>query len=151
MPQNYTFRPVQSSDAAVLGGILYRSKLALTVNRLLFKDWPNEAIQLQNYTSTIEGMDDSTADSVSVVDNDSGDVIGLLALTRRKQAPAEEPAESADAPQPEVPGFFNAEVLGAVMAAVDELTGETKVVDHYGRAFPGQTSKQAIQQADIVP
>lgn len=96
-------------------------------------------------------MDDSTADSVSVVDNDSGDVIGLLALTRRKQTPAEEPAECADTPQPEVPGFFNAEVLGAVMAAVDELAGETKIVDHYGRAFPGPTSKQAIQQADIVP
>lgn len=135
MPQNYTFRPVQSSDAAVLGGILYRSKRALTINRLLFNDWPNEAIQLQNYTSTIEGMDDTMADSLSVVDNDSGDVIGLLALTRKKQAPAgESEKKAADASQEEAPGFFNAEVLGAVMAAVDELAVETKV-DHYGRAF----------------
>lgn len=135
MPQNYTFRPVQSSDAAVLGGILYRSKRALTINRLLFNDWPNEAIQLQNYTSTIEGMDDTMADSLSVVDNDSGDVIGLLALTRKKQAPAgESEKKAADASQEETPGFFNAEVLGAVMAAVDELAVETKV-DHYGRAF----------------
>ena len=135
MPQNYTFRPVQSSDAAVLGGILYRSKRALTINRLLFNDWPNEAIQLQNYTSTIEGVDDTMADSLSVVDNDSGDVIGLLALTRKKQAPAgESEKKAADASQEETPGFFNAEVLGAVMAAVDELAVETKV-DHYGRAF----------------
>lgn len=135
MPQNYTFRPVQSSDAAVLGGILYRSKRALTINRLLFNDWPNEAIQLQNYTSTIEGMDDTMADSLSVVDNDSGDVVGLLALTRKKQAPAgESEKKAADASQEETPGFFNVEVLGAVMAAVDELAVETKV-DHYGRAF----------------
>lgn len=72
---------------------------------------------------------------MSVVDNDSGDVIGLLALTRKKQAPAgESEKKAADASQEETPGFFNVEVLGAVMAAVDELAVETKV-DHYGRAF----------------
>lgn len=138
MPENYTFRPVKSSDATVLGAILYRSKRALTINRLLFNDWPNEAVQLQNYTSTIESMDESMADSLCVVDNSSGEVIGLLALSRRKK-PAEEPEKTAagggggggDAAQEETPAFFNADVLGMVMATVEELAVETKV-DHYG-------------------
>lgn len=155
MPENYTFRPVQPSDAKVLGGILYRSKLALTINRLLFKNWPNEAAQLQNYTSTIEGMDESMADSLSVVDNASGDVIGLLALSRRKQAaaaPADEPEKTADAggaSQEETTGVFNAKVLGMVMATVEELAVETKI-DHYGRAFlePPAPNLQVMQQAN---
>lgn len=72
------------------GGIPYRSKLTLTINRLLFKNWPNEAIRLQNYASTVEGMETSTADSLSGIDSDSGEVIGPLALTQRKPASADE-------------------------------------------------------------
>lgn len=49
----YTLRPVQSSDIPVLGDLLYNSKLALTINRLLFKDWPNEAAQRRNYAAVL--------------------------------------------------------------------------------------------------
>lgn len=130
---SYTLRPVQPSDAAVLGDILYTSKIALTVNRLLFKDWPNEAVQRQSYTSTIEGLDDSMAGSVSVVDNNSGEVVGLLALTRRRPV-AEKPKNGQKKPPAESakPIFFNAEVLDAGLAAVGELFQETKGINHYG-------------------
>lgn len=124
MPANYTLRPTEPSDIHPLADLLYTSKLALTINRLLFKSWPNEPIQRSNYLSALECFDPPTSESMSVIDDQSGEPVGLLALNRRRPADApsgNDPEGEESEQQPEVPDFFNPEVLATVSEAAGEL------------------------------
>lgn len=129
----YTLRPVQSSDIPALSDLLYKSKLSLTVNRLLFKDWPNEAVQRRKYAAVFEGLDLSKTEFVSVVDDETGDLVGHLALTRRRSISSTETQSVLPGNEQKVPDFFNPGVLAAVGAAAAELAQDTKNIDHYGR------------------
>ncbi|KAE8395654.1 hypothetical protein ETB97_011247 [Aspergillus alliaceus] len=127
---SYTIRPVQASDIPALADLLYTSKLSLTINRLLFKEWPNEAIQRQNYFRAVDSIDKSEPESLTVVDKASGEIIGHLAFNRRL------PVQKLEEPKPEtgkqdLPDFFNPEVVTAVLSAVAELKQDTKSIDHY--------------------
>ncbi|KAF7587106.1 hypothetical protein BBP40_007712 [Aspergillus hancockii] len=128
-PPSYTIRPVEHTDIPALAEILYMSKLALTINRLLFKDWPNATIQRQNYLAAIQGTDSPGSESLSVVDNESGEVIGHLALTRRPANDTERPEDGEE--KSALPDFFNPEVVTAVLDAVAHLARGTKTADHY--------------------
>ncbi|OGM42254.1 hypothetical protein ABOM_009044 [Aspergillus bombycis] len=120
----YTIRPVELSDIPALGDLLYTSKLALTINRLLFKSWPNEAAQRQNYLNAVEGIEVDSPESRTVVDNVSGEVIGHLALNRRR------PVEDSKQPRggikrQDLPDFFTPEVVTAVLEAVAKINQES--------------------------
>lgn len=117
MPENYTLCPIEPSDIHPLADLLYTSKLALTINRLLFRSWPNEAIQRNNYLSALEGLDPSMSESLSVIDDQSGEPVGLLALNRRRPADApsgNDPEGEKPKQQQEISDFFNPEVLATV-------------------------------------
>ncbi|KAE8141607.1 hypothetical protein BDV38DRAFT_278960 [Aspergillus pseudotamarii] len=104
---NYTIRPVELSDIPALGDLLYTSKLALTINRLLFRNWPNEAVQRQNYL-----------------------VIGHLALNRHR--PVEKLEQSHGRTKtPDLPDFFAPEVATAVLEAVATIKEEVRTTDRY--------------------
>ncbi|KAE8371403.1 acyl-CoA N-acyltransferase [Aspergillus bertholletiae] len=127
---SYTIRPVELPDIPALGELLYTSKLALTINRLLFKDWPNEAAQRQNYLGALKGIEVDSPESRTVVDNVSGKVIGHLALNRRR--PVETPEQPrGEATKRDLPDFFTPEVVTAVLEAVAEISQEVKTIDHY--------------------
>lgn len=129
---SYTIRPVEYSDIPELGDLLYTSKLALTINRLLFKNWPNEAVQRQNYLGALEGIEVDSPDSRTVVDNVTGKVIGHLALNRYR--PVEEPEQPREEIQKqEPPDFFVPEVVTAVLEAVATIKEEVKTTDRYGK------------------
>lgn len=139
MPENYTLCPIEPSDIHPLADLLYTSKLALTINRLLFRSWSNEAIQRNNYLSALEGLDPSMSESLSVIDDQSGEPVGLLALNRRRPADApsgNDPEGGKPKQQQEISDFFNPEVLATVGEAVGELAKEAKDIDHYGRHLP---------------
>ncbi|KAJ4251824.1 hypothetical protein NW762_011121 [Fusarium torreyae] len=69
------------ADLPVLGDFLYSSKLALSINRLLIKDWPNEENQRRNYSSSIESsLSDSSMECLKAVDNTSGNIVGFVVL-----------------------------------------------------------------------
>ncbi|KAE8167513.1 hypothetical protein BDV40DRAFT_295619 [Aspergillus tamarii] len=126
----YTIRPVEYSDIPELGDLLYTSKLALTINRLLFKNWPNEAVQRQNYLGALEGIEVDSPESRTVVDNVTGKVIGHLALNRYR--PVEEPEQPREEIQKqEPPDFFVPEVVTAVLEAVATIKEEVKTTDRY--------------------
>jgi hypothetical protein len=115
---NYSISPATEADLPTLTRLLCNSKLTLTINRLLWNDWPNEELQLANYKRAVEGaFKNPAAQTFKAVDNTSGEIVGHLGLTTRKKSP-----ESADAnkkldPQP----GMNPEVFGAVINAVTEL------------------------------
>jgi hypothetical protein len=134
----YTFRQVERSDLDALEELLFTSKLSLTINRLLFKDWPNEAAQRRNYRAALENQDFESDDRerLGVIDNASGKLIGFIALCRRQpELHTQAASPSVDGPEKQmnIPDHFNPEVYNAVMNAVRELsfTGlETR--EHYG-------------------
>lgn len=90
-------------------------------------------------------METSTADSFSGIDSDSDEVIGPLALTPRKPASVKD-SKGCDAPQPGIPGFFHADVLGRLWRRLvsSRFTEYTKVADQYGGVPHNQ---QAVSQA----
>ncbi|KAL4782615.1 hypothetical protein BJX76DRAFT_332286 [Aspergillus varians] len=142
MPSNnYTIRPMEPSDIPETSELLYESKLALMVNRLLFKNWPNEEIQRKNYRSVFDNLEHSPGDKLSVIANASGEVVGHFTVTRRQPAKkVEEPNPLGNEGQkkralPEVPEHFNAEVLSAVQNACMELERVMEDTDHL-RRFP---------------
>ncbi len=130
----YTIRPFQAGDVAETGELLFTQKLGLTINRLLFKNWPNEEVQRKNYTSTLANLDPDTMESLTVVENASGDIVGHLSMTRKKPAPKtdENPGNGEEG---EVPDHFNADVLATVMKAANELDAVMKNTDHIGELY----------------
>lgn len=91
---NYSILPVSSSDLPTLATFVHSSKRSLTINRLLFKDWPNEVAQKPLYTHAIESaFKDPSTDSLKVVDDESGDTPGFLVLTRKRPTDTERPTD----------------------------------------------------------
>lgn len=125
MASPYSILPVAPSDLPTIAEFLYSSKLKLTINRLLFKDWPNEAAQRRQYTGAVEGaLADPNTESLKAVDAASGEIVGYLAVTRKSATrPAAEVEKS-------VPEAFNPEVYQAVIRAAGELSKEMEGVDH---------------------
>ncbi|KAF2135232.1 uncharacterized protein K452DRAFT_293378 [Aplosporella prunicola CBS 121167] len=128
---------MERPDFPTIADFLHSSKLQLTINRLLYKDWPNDAAQKSQCTQTIEGaFADPHVENLKAVDETSGDIVGYLGLTRKRPTkPSATPGDGSDnaatAPQMEVPEFFNPEVFKAVIGAVGELSKETAGVDHF--------------------
>ena len=127
----YTIRPFEAGDVAETGELLFTQKLGLTINRLLFKNWPNEEVQLKNYTSTLANLDAATMESLTVVENASGDIVGHLSMTRKKPAP-ETDENPGNGREGEIPDHFNADVLSTVMEVASELDAVMKDTDHIG-------------------
>ncbi|OJJ00779.1 hypothetical protein ASPVEDRAFT_40305 [Aspergillus versicolor CBS 583.65] len=129
MPSDkYTIRQFEASDVAATGELLFTQKLGLTINRLLFKNWPNEEAQRKNYTSTLANLDPATMEALTVVENASGEIVGHLIMTRKRPAPKTENAGNGK--EGEVPDHFNADVLSAVMRVASELDVVMKDTDH---------------------
>jgi GNAT superfamily N-acetyltransferase len=133
---NYSILPIVKSDLDTLAQFVQESKLGLTINRLLWKDWPDEATQLAHYTTAIQAnWDDPDAERFKVVDKESGLTVGHLVLTRQRPKPKEdEPATREGEQKPNVPKGMNVEVFLAVMAAMGEVASGGDV-DHLSKYF----------------
>lgn len=134
MASPYHILPVESSDLATLAEFVYHSKLNLTINRLLYKDWPNEVAQRHQYTLAVEGgFDNPNTESLKVVDA-SGEIVGYIALTRIHPTNANEPAnDDKGSQQQNATDVFNQDVLNAVIQGVAEVAKVTQTMDHYGK------------------
>lgn len=130
----YTIRPFEAGDIAETGELLFTQKLGLTINRLLFKNWPNEEVQRKNYTTTLANLDPDTMESLTVVENASGDIVGHLSMSRKKPAPKAD-ENSGNGNEGEVPDHFNADVLATVMNVAGELDAVMKDTDHIGELY----------------
>ncbi|KAL3461728.1 acyl-CoA N-acyltransferase [Aspergillus heterothallicus] len=135
-PQGFKLTPFTPAHIPETAELLFTAKLGLTINRLLFKNWPNETVQRQHYTAVLEDTSASGIESLSVVDEVSGQVLGHLSITWRKPAglesedPKEESERKIRGELSEVPAFFDPEVLAAVQAAVVELGKGLEELDH---------------------
>ncbi|KIW23557.1 uncharacterized protein PV07_11746 [Cladophialophora immunda] len=140
--QKQSISPVSSSDLPFLSDLVHTCKLALPINRLLFKDWPNDAAQKPLYAAAVESaFKGESVDCLKSVDQQPGDILGYLALTRKRphtgstetQPPSGKGIGSEK--QQDIPEFFNSEVLSAVSNAVSEIAKGTEGFDHFELSY----------------
>lgn len=129
---NHSILPVSASDLPTLAQFLRSSKLQLAINRFLFKDWPNEAAQIANYTSAVESGfkdPDPSTDRLKVVDDKSGEIVAHLVLTRKRPSSTEASTDQEDEKQ-NVPNGVDPEVFTTVTKAVTKVDQEMEGIDH---------------------
>jgi GNAT superfamily N-acetyltransferase len=148
-----SIHPVTSEDLPTLIQFLHESKLALTINRLLWKDWPNDICQRPQYINAIESSFKSESCEVFKAVDESGAIVGHLVLTLRQPATSEVKAavEKGDG-KPKIPNGINEVVLAEVAKFAAEV--ETlKDVEHLGDFFPptylGRFAKFCIELTHI--
>ncbi|KAF4626815.1 hypothetical protein G7Y89_g11342 [Cudoniella acicularis] len=138
---NISIHPLLPSDLPKHASLLLSSKLALSINRLLFKNWPNEPFQLANYTKAAEsGFNDKDSETWKVIDDGTEEIVGHFVLSRKRgedvgvgegKEGEEEKGEGEKGKKDiKVPEGFNEEVFKAVVKLapkMDTLIG----VDHF--------------------
>ncbi|OQV09219.1 hypothetical protein CLAIMM_13365 [Cladophialophora immunda] len=131
--QKQSISPVSSSDLPFLSDLVHTCKLALPINRLLFKDWPNDAAQKPLYAAAVESaFKGESVDCLKSVDQQPGDILAYLALTRKRphtgstetQPPSGKGIGSEK--QQDIPEFFNSEVLSLSQTRCLRLPRERK-------------------------
>jgi hypothetical protein len=136
---SFTVSPIENSDLPAVSRNLAASKLPLTINRLLYKNWPNEEAQLAQCTKTIEGAFKNPLNVLflKAIDNKSGEIVGHIAVTHKsagdtKLGPGISVGEDA---KPIAPDGMNEDVFRAVIQSVAEISTHQDV-EHLGKTCP---------------
>lgn len=124
---------VSESDFTTLAEFIHSSKLSLAINGFLYDDWPNEAAQKPIYRQAVESsFNNPESHCLKAVDQESGDILGYLVLTRKRPGQGSSPEEESTAGQ-EVPEGMNRDVFCAVAQAVNIINQETDKLDRLGK------------------
>ncbi|KAJ4213027.1 hypothetical protein NW759_011288 [Fusarium solani] len=129
--------PVAVSDLPMLAEFVHSSKLCLTINRLLYLDWPNDAAQKPQYRRAVESsFNDDMVQCLKAVDEESNELVGYLVLTPKTPIEARKDTEiGSDAEEQRVPKGMHAGVWSAVTNAAAEINRETDSLNHLGLTY----------------
>lgn len=131
----YSILPATAVDVPAIGAAVHTSKQSLTVNRLLFHDWPNEEAQKPIYLGAVQaGLEDPNFEQWKVVHLESGEIVGHVCLTR-KQAMGTTKSDSMPTKPDEVPAGMNAKVFQIVIDTVQKLDVDLSSYDHIGSSL----------------
>lgn len=131
--------PVVGSDLPRLAEFVHSAKLCLTINRLLYLNWPNEAAQKPQYRRAVESsFNNDNVQCLKAVDKQSNEIVGYLVLTPKTPVEARKDIEIGnDVKEQSVPEGMHAGVWSAVNNAAAEINRETDGLDHLGIQTPG--------------
>ncbi|KAJ4324579.1 hypothetical protein N0V84_003858 [Fusarium piperis] len=126
--------PVVDTDLPTLIEFVHSSKLRLTINRLLYLDWPNDAAQKPQYKNAVESsFNNDLVQCLKAVDEESNELAGYLVLTPKTRAEVREGAQIGDdIEKPSVPEGMHPGVLSALTNVMTEINRETENLDHLG-------------------
>ncbi|KAM0544661.1 hypothetical protein ACHAPJ_011722 [Fusarium lateritium] len=131
MADSVSISAATPADLPVLGDFLYSSKLALSINRLLIKDWPNEENQRKNYSGSIESsLSDPTMECLKAVDDTSGSIVGFVVLGK-SSAQTKPPGDDERSPKRNAPDWMNSDLFNEVMEGAAYLDQQSEAFDHY--------------------
>lgn len=144
MAASYTILPVQLDDLPALADLVHTSKLALPVNQLLFRNWPNDAAQKPLYTqAVVSSHNDPTVRDLKAVDTISGKIAGYIAFSRKHPTAAsasipDTDSAKDDTQQPQqqssTPEGLNPDVLAAIAGLGAETARHFDSLARYGTA-----------------
>jgi hypothetical protein len=132
----YSLVPFAKEDLSVVADFLHTCKLALPINRLLIKDWPNPAVQKPMYHGAITGsFDNPDVVKLKAVDDSSGALLGFVVFTRKRPDGAGDSAGTGAAPSPPAtPAGLDDRVFQAVVATDMAFRDAIKNTDHIGKS-----------------
>lgn len=130
MSQNLVIKPASPDHFDVLPDWLYNAKLNLTVNRLLYKDWPNEANQRQHYRGAIEGGAKDPNMTYHLAVDVENEPLGFLVLARKQV----EDQETARKEEQRPTDFMNEDVFAEVIRATSAVAAVTNAEAHVGES-----------------
>jgi ribosomal protein S18 acetylase RimI-like enzyme len=135
MTENISILPVSKADLPILSDFLHTSKISLTINRLLVKDWPNEEVQRKHYADVITGsLQDASNELLKSVDTSTGQIAGFVVLTRKHPVPSTASSEKGggNVERTNVPNWMNPVLFEAVMSGSDYVTQPTDDMERFG-------------------
>ena len=113
--------PATESDIPILTELVHASKLSLTINRLLYKEWPNTVVQLARTSEAIgSSLKDTAAESLKAVDNETGEILGYVVMTGQDAANAQR-GKPDGSESHVVPDCYQPGVYAMVMQAIAEI------------------------------
>lgn len=137
----YSISPVSSSDLPTLASFTHTSKLALSINRLIFKQWPNEALQRTLYTNAVNSAyEDPSMECFKAVEEESNEIIGYFVIAR-KQPVSSKGESAADANDQnasggqDIPDGLNPGLLTEVNNATAQIAKDTDGIERFGKSF----------------
>jgi len=129
----YSIVPVKSQDLPTIISLVHTAKLPLTINRLMWKDWPNDVAQKRSHRKAVDSaFEDPLMQIWKVVFLEKGEIVGHLVLSKkpgRGEAKDEKQDERGEKPIPE---GANTEVIQAVMDSVAKIQKSWEEVEHLG-------------------
>jgi hypothetical protein len=142
----YSAQPILQQDVPTIGSFLFDSKLRLSVNRLLYEDWPATSTQKTHYTNVVQEalQNNQNMDTWKVVEDETNGIVGHLFLTRYRSTSTETTRETGDeakrgnsattngaeAPKGMVPAVFR--MVTETVKKLDEQAGLVGV-DHLSK------------------
>lgn len=145
MSVQFSLLPTKKEDITVLGDLLFHSKLSLSINRLLWKAWPNETVQREQYAATIAGAhNDPNMLDFKTVDEKTGQIIGYICFARNKgtnqpssgdqiHSPTDTEGSPTATPTKDIPTGVDPEVLAGAVKACDEVEKGMNLAESYGK------------------
>ena len=134
-----TISPVQPTDLEDCVELTHASKLSLSINRLLWNDWPATSAQKFVCRRAIEASigTGNNPRVLKAVDPKTGKLVGSLTLSRRgknttREENAEEGGKENEKEEVDWPKELNMGVLEMVNWAVGVCAEPTKELDHIG-------------------
>lgn len=157
MSAQFSISAPEEKDIKVLGDLLLRSKLSLSINRLLWNNWPNETAQREQYTAAVEGaFKDPNMLDLKAVDMETGQIAGYVCFTKKEMnaqndtaQPQAEDDGTAPAQSQDTPATMDANVLAGVMKACQEIASGLDFPKNYGKLKRSPTESRKDQALTV--
>lgn len=129
------------ADLAAVIELVHWAKLSLTINRLLWNEWPNKEAQKEQTTQHVEhSFRDPGVKTLKVADEASGELLGFIILTQRRSTKVTDTGGKQDSDtekRPKLSNQLNPAVLSLVDTGLSEIRDNMAGVDYIGmQKFP---------------
>ncbi|KAJ5201383.1 uncharacterized protein N7498_006046 [Penicillium cinerascens] len=126
----YSIASVSEPDLPFLANFIHAAKLSLSINRLIFKDWPNEALQKQMYSEAVQdGYSNPSMECFKAVDVDSNEIVGYFVLARKR--PVKESLIDSGSEGEAIPDGFNLGLFREMTDATIQIAKQTDAIDRF--------------------
>ncbi|KAJ5707570.1 hypothetical protein N7488_007371 [Penicillium malachiteum] len=126
---DFRIERIDKEDLPFLGEFIHSAKLALSINRLIYLNWPNEELQSAQYLRAVtSGFHDTSAECFKAIDNVAGEIVGYINVKSHK---AENLLDKKPDPKSPIPEGLNPPLLAEVNNAVSEIAKETEGMERF--------------------
>ncbi|KAJ5621561.1 hypothetical protein N7528_006344 [Penicillium herquei] len=132
---DFRIERIDREDLPFLGKFIHSAKLALSINRLIYLNWPDEELQSAQYLRAVtSGFHNTSAECFKAIDNVTGEIVGYINITGKSQE-AENLSDKNPDPKAPIPDGLNPPLLAEVDNAVSEIAKETDGMERFAITY----------------